>query len=69
MTFNNDITDRTLAVSPTTSSQMTTNGANPKYTLTLLDVLNGAAWLDIKSNRLAREGLDENLHIYLSNIS
>ena len=28
-----------------------------------LDVLNGVAGLDIQSNRLAGEGLDENLHI------
>ena len=34
----------------------------------LLDVLNGVAWLDIQSDRLARKGLDENLHIYLSTI-
>ena len=34
----------------------------------LLDVLDGVALLDIQSNRLAREGFDEDLHIYLSTI-
>ena len=31
------------------------------------DVLNAVAGLDIKSNRLTGQGLNENLHIYLSN--
>ena len=34
----------------------------------LLDVFNGVALFDIQSNRLAGQGLDENLHIYLSTI-
>ena len=32
----------------------------------LLDVLNGVGRLDLQSDRLTRQGLDENLHIYLS---
>ena len=32
----------------------------------LLDVLDGVSWLDIQGDRLARQGLDEYLHIYLS---
>ena len=34
----------------------------------LLDVLDGVTLLDIQSDRLPREGFDENLHIYLSTI-
>ena len=33
----------------------------------LLDVLDGICWLNIEGNGLTGEGLDENLHIYLSN--
>ena len=32
-----------------------------------LDVFNGVSRLDVKSDCLARQGLDKNLHIYLSN--
>ena len=31
------------------------------------DVLDGVRWLHIESNCLTRQGLDKNLHIYLSN--
>ena len=32
----------------------------------LLDVVNGVRGFDFESDRLARESLNENLHIYLS---
>ena len=45
-----------------------TKVSGSKKQVNLLDVLYGVALLDIQSNRLAREGFDEDLHIYLSTI-
>lgn len=46
MTFNTDVTNRILSVSPTLYTQMTTNGQNPVYTLTMSQVTqNGSGTL------------------------